>query len=168
MRAEHAVRALPAVARAALIFSGALPWLVPWARGHLDLGEIGVALDALFLPMCHRVPERSLAISGVLMPLCSRCAGIFAGIALGALIARPRLGMRAWKLCLAAAAALMLLEVLTQDMGIHPVFHPTRIATGVLLGYAMAAAFVMNTFRLADGAPPAPVEPPKPGSAPRA
>jgi uncharacterized membrane protein len=137
-------RYLPSVLRAMLVVAGVLPWLVPVLRARLPLGDVGVALDLVFLPMCHRFPERTLELSGVLMPLCSRCAGIFAGVALGGLLAWPRVGMGAWRWVLGFAAAVMIIEVATQDLGIHPVYHPTRIATGVLLGYAMAAAAVTN------------------------
>jgi hypothetical protein len=55
-------------------------------------------------------------------------------------------------------AAIMVAEVITQDLGLHPVFHPTRIATGVLLGYAMAAAFTTSVL-LRPGARPDPARP---------
>jgi uncharacterized membrane protein len=139
-----------------LVIVGILPWIVPFARGYLPL-EVGEALDRLFWPVCHRFPDRTIELAGWLMPLCSRCAGIFAGIAVGAIVAWPRLSLRAWRLVLIAAAAIMIAEVLTQDLGLHPVFHPTRIATGVALGYAMAAAFTTSVlFRLSAPRDPAP------------
>ncbi|WP_437810920.1 DUF2085 domain-containing protein [Sorangium sp. So ce1078] len=137
---------LPA-ARCALALLGALPWCIAVARSHLPLGELGAALDRLFAPMCHRMPERSLALEGVVMPLCSRCAGIFAGVAAGAAIARPRLAIAAWRPILIALSALMVLDVATQDLGLRPVWHATRIATGLAFGYAVAAAFLAQLAR---------------------
>ncbi|WP_433930241.1 DUF2085 domain-containing protein [Sorangium cellulosum] len=134
-------------ARGALVLLGALPWCIPLARSRLPLGELGAALDRLFVPMCHRVPERSLAIEGVLMPLCSRCAGIFAGVAAGAAIARPRLAMTAWRPILVAISAMMVVDVATQDLGLRPVWHATRLATGLAFGYAVAAAFLTQLAR---------------------
>ncbi|WP_437673802.1 DUF2085 domain-containing protein [Sorangium sp. So ce131] len=134
-------------ARGALGLLGALPWCIPLARSRLPLGELGAALDLAFAPMCHRMPGRSIALEGVMMPLCSRCAGIFAGVAAGAAIARPRLERAAWRPILIAAGALMAIDAATQDLGLHPVWHPTRLATGVVFGYAAAAAFLAQLAR---------------------
>lgn len=134
---------LPRVTRAGFIVVGVLPWLLPFARALLPLGRAGELLDLLFLPMCHRLPERTLSLAGVVMPLCSRCAGIFAGLALGSLLQRPRVEIARWRLFVAAAGALMLLDVVTQDLGLHPVWHATRIASGLLFGYAIAAACLL-------------------------
>ncbi|MGK3984985.1 DUF2085 domain-containing protein [Sorangium sp. So ce136] len=133
--------------RYALVLLGALPWCIPLARSRLPLGELGAALDRFFVPMCHRLPERSLALEGVMMPICSRCAGIFAGVAAGAVIARPRLKMTAWRPILIAISALMVVDVATQDLGLRPVWHATRLATGLAFGYAVAAAFVAQLAR---------------------
>lgn len=135
-------KAIPRLVRAVFLFIGALPWWIPVARARLDLGVLGDALDGVFVSMCHRLPERSLVVGGALMPVCSRCAGIFAGLAAGALIARPRLAMPVWRVILGIAAALMAADVITQDLGLHPVWHPARLATGFLLGYGMVVAFV--------------------------
>lgn len=137
---------LPRLLRLLLVAAGVSPWLVWIGRAYLPLGRVGVVLDAVFIPTCHRIPSRTLELAGVLMPICSRCAGIFAGVALGAIVARPRVSMSAWRWALGVAAAVMIFEVASQDLGMHPVFHPTRLATGVFLGYAMAAAFVTNIW----------------------
>ncbi|WP_437481775.1 DUF2085 domain-containing protein [Sorangium sp. So ce1014] len=133
--------------RCALALLGVLPWCIALARSHLPLGELGVALDRLFVPICHRMPGRSLALEGVVMPLCSRCAGIFAGVAAGAAIARPRLAMATWRPILIGLSALMVLDVATQDLGLRPVWHATRLATGLAFGYAVAAAFLTRLAR---------------------
>jgi uncharacterized membrane protein len=146
-------RALPGVARAAFVAAGVLPWLLTLLRAWLPLGAVGVALDATFITMCHRMPERTLVLAGVAMPLCSRCAGIFAGVAIGALVARPRVSMRAWRWAITATAAGMVLDVATQDLGLHPVWHATRLATGLSFGYALAAACVLALQREAEAAP---------------
>ncbi len=135
------------LARAAFLFIGALPWWIPVARGRLPLGALGDALDRVFAPMCHRLPERSLALAGVQMPLCSRCAGLFAGVAAGALIARPRLARAAWRPVLIALGVVMAVEVATQDLGLHAVWHPSRLATGFAFGYALVVAFITQLAR---------------------
>ncbi|WP_437598481.1 DUF2085 domain-containing protein [Sorangium sp. So ce590] len=138
---------LLSAARCALALLGILPWCIALARSHLPLGELGAALDRLFVPICHRMPGRSLALEGVVMPLCSRCAGIFAGVAAGAAIARPRLAMTTWRPILIGLSALMVLDVATQDLGLRPVWHATRLATGLAFGYAVAAAFLAQLAR---------------------
>lgn len=131
---------LPRVARGALVTAGIFPWILPLLRAWLPLGAIGVALDAAFTTMCHRMPSRTLTLAGVAMPLCSRCAGVFAGLAVGALAAWPRLSAAAWRAVITAAAGGMALDVVTQDLGLHPVWHAARLASGLAFGYALAAA----------------------------
>ncbi len=127
--------------------AGLVPWALPVLRAYLPLGAAGVAADAVFAGMCHRIPERTLVIAGVAMPLCSRCAGVFAGAALGALAVWPRLSPRGHRLLVTAAGAAMLIDVLTQDLGVHPVWHATRLATGLLFGYAVGAAALAALLR---------------------
>jgi uncharacterized membrane protein len=97
------------------------------------------ALDAAFAPICHQRPERTLILAGHAMCVCSRCAGLYAGIAAGALLAWPTLPRRRHKAVLAVASGLLLTDIVTQDLGLHPVWHATRLATGALVGYASAA-----------------------------
>jgi uncharacterized membrane protein len=139
----HAAATLTIAGRLILFLGGSLPWLLPLGRRYLRLGTAGLALDLLFLPMCHRLPERTLTLAGMPMPLCSRCAGIFAGVALGALIMRPRLSLSSWRWMIGATGALMALEVVTQDAGLHPIWHSTRVLSGLLFGYALAVTCVV-------------------------
>jgi uncharacterized membrane protein len=97
-------------------------------------------LDWPFQWVCSRVPERVLAIAGAPMPLCSRCAGLWLGASVSAAVAWPALPVRALQGVSAAACALMLAEVVTQDLGLHPVFHPTRLASGLLLAVPFGGA----------------------------
>ena len=153
MTPPHA-RVLPAVARAGFVSVGSFPWILPLFRAWLPLGVVGEGLDASFITMCHRMPERTLALAGVPMPLCSRCSGIFAGGAVGALAVWPQLSARAWRWAITAAAGGMVLDVATQDLGLHPVWHATRLASGFAFGYAAAAACVLALRREAAAAPP--------------
>lgn len=142
-----AMPSLARLARGLFLFIGTLPWWIPLARARLSLGELGAALDRVFVPMCHRLPERSLALAGVQMPLCSRCAGLFAGLAVGAVIARPRLPMSVWRPLMIALGVVMAVEVATQDLGLHAVWHPSRLATGFAFGYATVVALISQLQR---------------------
>lgn len=133
--------------RVVLVFVGLLPWVLPFGRAWLPLGQFGHMLDSVFFTMCHRRPARTLTFESVPMPLCSRCAGIFLGVALAAIIGRPLLPLRAWRWAFLSACALMLADVVTQDLGLHPVWHPTRITTGLLVGYGMVIGFLAALAR---------------------
>jgi uncharacterized membrane protein len=99
------------------------------------------------------------------MPVCSRCAGIFAGVAVGALVARPRFGMRFWRVAILVAAAIMLADVAAQDFGSHPPWHVTRLATGLAFGYALAASLITQIDAQRSGLGAGEVgPPPRPGS----
>jgi uncharacterized membrane protein len=144
---ELDARLLPVVARWVFVVMGVLPWIVPLLRAWLPLGAFGEGLDAAFVTMCHRLPERTMVLAGVAMPVCSRCAGVFGGVTLGALILRPRLSAAAWRWAITAGGALMLIDVATQDLGIHPVWHATRLLSGGVFGYALGAACVLALQR---------------------
>jgi uncharacterized membrane protein len=142
--------------RSLLIGFGGLSWLLPILRSTLPLGDVGRFLDGMFIMVCHRIPARSFALAGVDMPVCSRCAGVLAGLALGALITRPRPTLRQARWAIAVAIALMLANVVSQDLGLHPVWHSTRLVTGFAVGYIAAIALVAALLRRAQtpSAPP--------------
>jgi uncharacterized membrane protein len=115
-----------------------LPFLPPffYARGETALGD---TFD-VWTYACHRMPERSLTVFGELMPLCSRCYGIMGGLGLGMLIARPFWGLRQLRISLTIGAIFLFLELTTQDLGWHEVFHPTRLLSGFLVAFPVGAA----------------------------
>ncbi len=103
-------------------------------------GLVWTALDLPFRLLCHRIPERVISIAGTPMPLCSRCAGLWLGASISAACAWPVLPLRALRIVLPVALALMAIEVLTQDLGLHPVFHPTRLLSGLLVSVPLGGA----------------------------
>ena len=123
--------------RLLLVSAGILPWLSPWLSPRAK-----AALDAAMAPICHQSPSRTLVIAGQAMSVCSRCAGLYAGVTLAALLAWPR--ARVWRSALAAAAGLMLVDIVTQDLALHPVWHATRLATGAAVGYCAATWLVTS------------------------
>lgn len=143
------------VLRASLVAVALSPFLLTLARAALPLGTIGDAAHGLFAIVCHQRVDRTLSLAGVLMPVCSRCAGIFAGVGLAALLARPRLGSLAARALLAAAGLVMLADVVMQELGVHPLWHTTRLLTGVFVGYTCVLTVLAY---LATTARPATVE----------
>jgi uncharacterized membrane protein len=144
-RAEHdrITRQLLLFARVSFVLVGTLPWWLPLCRAWLpDLWPVWQVFDLLFVVVCHRLPERTLAIADVAMPVCSRCAGIFSGLALGALIAWPPLRLRTTRIAVVVAGVLLAADVAAQDLGLHPLWHWSRLLTGGLLGYILAAALI--------------------------
>jgi uncharacterized membrane protein len=127
-----------AAARVSFAIGGALPWVLPFARAKLPLGPLGTLLDAMFVFVCHRRPERTLVLSGVPMPLCSRCAGIALGLLLGAIVLWPAPSVRATRISIAVALLLVIADVVMQDLHIHPLWHASRLGTGALVGYVVS------------------------------
>ncbi len=110
-----------------------------------------LVLDDLFASVCHRMPERSFSVLGSLLPLCSRCLGLYVGAGLGLLVGRPALDVSALRLWLTVAAAALFVELFTQDLGWHPVFHPTRILTGFFVAYPLGAFVTSRLSRAGRG-----------------
>jgi uncharacterized membrane protein len=80
------------------------------------------------------------------MCVCSRCAGVYAGVAIAALFTRfAAIHWATWcredrlKLALHVGLGLMIADIVTQDVGLHAPWHPVRLATGAWVGGALAA-----------------------------
>lgn len=143
-------RQLLGMARFSFLVFGSTPWWLPLIKNHI--GPLGQVLDMSFILLCHRLPERTIEIAGNLMPVCSRCAGIYLGLALGAVLLWPKPTIPQARWGLLATGLVMLADVVTQDMGIHPVWHPTRLLTGALLGWVASSA-LMAAIRRERGMP---------------
>jgi len=110
------------------------------AARHVGWTRLWQVLDLPFWFVCHRMPERVLSVLGTPMPLCSRCAGIWLGLSVSAAIARPDLPRRALRIAVASGIVFLLGELVTQDLGLHPVYHPTRFLSGLLLAVPLGGA----------------------------
>jgi len=139
-------------------------------------GGFLLAVYAIGSGICHQRPERSFFLWSHQMPVCARCAGIYFGAAIAALVAitlpplkgwpttggegrpttagamGPRVSARVWRAILVAAslptAASIFYEWITGDMPSHWV----RAATGLPLGAAIAATVVSALAPLRRGA----------------
>lgn len=133
------------VMQGALVLAGATPWALA------VLGVRDPSAHALFASFCHQRPERTLTLLGTPMVVCSRCAGLYGGVALGALIALPARLVPRGKQLVVGAVALAVADVLTQDLGLHPPWHPSRLVTGLLMGLSAAAFFTAVVGKEARG-----------------
>lgn len=140
----RALAAWAVVAAVALLFFGAL-FVAPYAAtgGRLRLAD---AVYKGFGIVCHQKAERSFHAWGMPLAVCARCAGLYAGLAAGALLyplARPirraYAPARAW---LFAAAAPTSLDFLLGLSGLWENTHLSRSLTAALLG-ATAAFYVV-------------------------
>jgi uncharacterized membrane protein len=102
---------------------------------------IGLALERGFAIVCHQRPERSLWVFGAEVAVCARCLGIYLGAAIGLLFrTSSRIALR----LLIAAAALNLLDSMTELAGLHGNWLAMRFVFGLLVG-AAAAVLVSST-----------------------
>ncbi len=128
-------------------------------------------INNLLALVCHQRPDRTLSIAGALLPLCSRCTGIYAGFLLSIawqwfsggrrrtlLPPRPALEISA------ALGILGGLEVFLPGWGIMADGNPARLAAGLLTGTALALFLlpVFNRFFYQTG--PRKERPPRPTS----
>ena len=135
---EGARERLGAVVRALLVFAGVAPFVPALTERVPGLSAVGSALDTLFSLQCHRETERTFAASAV----CVRCLGIYVGLALGALVLRPRLAPKHHLAWLFTAAGVLILDVLSEAFGLRPPNAPLRFATGLSLAYPAAVSIV--------------------------
>jgi uncharacterized membrane protein len=98
---------------------------------------------ALYASVCHQDANRSIWLNGAPMAVCDRCFGIYAGTALGLVLAfaiRPRI--RALKVTAVWAVIAILIDVAATLSGIWPPLRPVRVATGLVLGCAAGLLLV--------------------------
>jgi uncharacterized membrane protein len=132
---------------------GVLLFVAPFAPPDfraLGMASLAEAFDHPRTLTCHRLPERTMSIFGTKMAMCSRCTGVVTGLGLGLIVGRPYRGPNVLWITVGIASALLVLELQTQAWGLHPVWHTTRVLTGFLLAYPVAAA-VRALFQRAYG-----------------
>jgi uncharacterized membrane protein len=115
------------------------PLAIPSDRTAVAAGA--ASLYATGARICHQRPERCFWIHGRPMPVCARCAGLYAGAAFAAplaLVWAAQLSGRRARL-IAAAAALPTLVTWTLEMAglAHP-SNTVRLIAGLPLGFAVA------------------------------
>jgi uncharacterized membrane protein len=105
---------------------------VPYFLTHGFL-IIAFALHHGFALICHQRPERSFWIFGAPVAVCARCLGIYLGAAIGLLLRTSR---QVAVSILISAAAMNVLDVATELVGLHGNWLAVRFALGLALGAA--------------------------------
>jgi len=123
--------------------AAALLWVVllvgaPAGLSHDTLGGAVAYLYAAASQICHQRPERSFALSGMQLPVCARCFGLYLSGALGAVAAwgsapPPLLNTR---LLLALAAVPTGATWALESAGLAGFSNLTRAAAALPLGAA--------------------------------
>jgi len=131
-----------------LVGLGLAPFLPSWLARFAALAGAARVLDAWFAFQCERDPARMLPFGAV----CARCLGIYVGLGLGALIARPRRRRPSLEIWLGVAVLAMLADVVSESLGWRPAWAPLRLATGLALAYP-AAVLVVATLAERQRAP---------------
>ena len=142
--------ALAALWFAALLAGPFLP--VPLSAAMYSIGSL----------ICHQRPERSFWLTGVQLPVCARCIGIYAGVVLGA-GAAPFLGrVRRPRLWIVLSTLPAVLSLLTEWAGMARPSNGLRATTGVVAGCVIAAVVLatLHYERCARPQPNAPNRPP--------
>jgi uncharacterized membrane protein len=120
----------------------------------LGVAWMALVLSAPFLPavpaaltyaaasfICHQLPERSFHSGTVQLPVCARCLGIYAGFAIGGLVAvcrRRRMRPQRARIVVAAGAVPTLVTVAAEWIGLWPTSNGVRFVAGLPLGAAIA------------------------------
>ncbi len=107
---------------------------VPYLSSH-GAFSAAFALHRAFSLICHQRPDRSFWIFGAPVAVCARCLGIYLGAALGLLLRTSRsIAMRV----LVTAAAMNLLDAVTEAAGLHGNWIHVRFVLGLAMGAAAA------------------------------
>lgn len=115
--------------------------VLPWLREATGLGLLEL-LDGVLAVQCHRLDGRVLDLWGMPMAVCSRCAGIYGGVMVGAVLAWPRWSVRVTFVVVGVALVAMAVEAGLEAVGALPPLHAIRLATGAILAWPVSAIAV--------------------------
>jgi uncharacterized membrane protein len=93
--------------------------------------------------ICHQRPERSFHVSAAQVPVCARCAGLYAGAAIGSVLAmvagrRSNPSMYRWRTVLLAAAVPTAATWIAEAAGVAAPWNAVRAVAALPLGTAVA------------------------------
>ena len=120
----------------------AVAWVVLIVAGPILPAAPAGMLSACGSRICHQISERSFHLGAAQLPVCARCLGIYAGFAIGLIVAlsaslrRPR-GLTSGVL-VAVGALPTAITLLLEWAGLWPTSNLTRAVAGVPLGVGVA------------------------------
>ena len=141
---------LPRVACAAAWAWLALVLAAPFGAGGAPLSAAAYALGSL---VCHQQSARSFHLAGAQLPVCARCAGLYVGAALGAVVPlvlrtfRQDPGLSRMRMLLVVSAVPTLATWGAEAARLAEPSNLTRALAAVPLGLIVAATIVAT----ADG-----------------
>jgi uncharacterized membrane protein len=136
---------------ASLIWAATLvaaPYIVSRVSEDAPALRAAAVVYALGSFICHQRRERSFRLSGVQVPVCARCEGLYLGapfgiawlIALRRRYRRAIASRRTWQRIIIMASILTLMTLVWEWMTGEMTSGVVRAATGGVLGVAVAAA----------------------------
>ena len=126
MRRDTGIVAAFLASIAALILSASA--VCAWAVAH----GASPRWRLMFRMMCHGIERRCLTMFGVPMPICARCTAIYIGLIAGvaAFLLIPLIEERIVRMTLYVAAVPMLIDGVTQAVGLRESTNVLRLVTG--------------------------------------
>src|SRR5262245_6692447 len=121
--------------------AGACTWVffllaAPLQAAGLTLSAATYAVGSL---ICHQQAARSFHIGAAQIPVCARCLGLYAGVAVGAVVAIPLHGHRR---ALVVSALPTLLTWAVEAAGLAHASNVVRAVAAVPLGLVVATVVV--------------------------
>ncbi|HEX5473184.1 MAG TPA: DUF2085 domain-containing protein [Vicinamibacterales bacterium] len=128
---------------ALFVWLAALLWApVAVASSDQAIATAGALVYAAAGFVCHQRPERSFALAGRTLPVCARCAGLYASAMIGGMLAlafaRDAASSRQTRLLLAAAAIPTVFTVAVERAGWMYPSNLARAIAAIPLGCAAA------------------------------
>jgi Predicted membrane protein len=151
---QYSPQVLPVRRSQVLMWSGAVLFALVWmslivgapfalAHGYSELAQV---IYKAFSPLCHQIADRSFHLEGHAFAVCSRCTGIYAGVAAGVMLyplmrslKRTDTPARMWLLL---SAVPILIDWSLGFFGLWANNHLSRFLTGGLLGFVAALYIV--------------------------
>lgn len=109
----------------------AAPWLASRAHASPLASLLIVGVYSIGSLVCHQLPERSYHLWSAQMPVCARCAGIYAGAVFGALGARAFQASRGRSGALAVLRRSLALRVVARGFPPPLASHASELRRGL-------------------------------------
>jgi len=140
----------------AVIAAAAVAWLTLLILAPVLPAGVAAALYAVGSHICHQRAERSFHLAGAQLPVCARCAGIYAGATAGCLLAvservRIRLLASAPRTLLLSGAVPTAVTLVAEWSGAWSGSNAVRGAAGIPLGLAVAFVVAQGAATLHYG-----------------